>query len=112
VRECTPTKLTQTWGRFALLLFGGELKIEGNIIVVDKFLKFKMGEGGGDKSAILLKSLRGVLDEVINEKVAEYVDEDEDEDEDQNDEEEVHKMARREKNEKVIKVLALLLQLE
>lgn len=60
--------------RFALLLFGGDLEIVKNAIIVDGWLKFKVS-GDGDKStvnnAVLLLALRESLDEMILEHVLE-----------------------------------------
>ena len=66
--------------RFALLLFGGELEIVKNAIIVDGWLKFKVS-GDGEKSkttggvnntvynAVLILSLRERLDKIILEHV-------------------------------------------
>ena len=66
--------------RFALLLFGGNLEIVDNAIIVDGWLKFKVG-GDGDKSsskkgdivnnAVLILALREKLDGMILEHVLE-----------------------------------------
>jgi hypothetical protein len=50
--------------RYALLLFGGELEIRGNAIIVDGWLKFKVGKNG-TATAILLLELRSELDQVL-----------------------------------------------
>lgn len=47
--------------RFALLLFGGELEVINNAIVVDGWLKFKIGDKGVAGSVLLL-ALRNELD--------------------------------------------------
>ncbi|VEU35303.1 unnamed protein product [Pseudo-nitzschia multistriata] len=67
--------------RFALLLFGGDLEIAGNAIVVDGWLKFKVGDekeegkasskSGRDTTdnAVLLLALREKLDRMVLEHV-------------------------------------------
>jgi len=59
--------------KFALLLFGGELELVNNAIIVDKWLKFKVSrdEDGGKLNAILVLSLRELLDKMILEHVVE-----------------------------------------
>lgn len=65
--------------RFALLLFGGELEIAKNAIIVDGWLKFKVGNNSDDSSstatsienAVLLLSLREALDKVVLDHVLE-----------------------------------------
>lgn len=59
--------------KFALLLFGGELELVKNAIIVDKWLKFKVSsdEEGAKQNAILIMSLRELLDKVILEHVVE-----------------------------------------
>jgi hypothetical protein len=61
--------------RFALLLFGGELKIVKNALIVDGWLKFKVGDvdtkGGDIDNAVLILSLRERLDKIILEHVLE-----------------------------------------
>jgi ATP-dependent RNA helicase DHX57 len=47
--------------RFALLLFGGNLEVKDNFIVVDNWLKFKVGDNGRN-AAILMTELRRELD--------------------------------------------------
>ena len=61
--------------KFALLLFGGELELVNNAIIVDKWLKFKVSsdEKGGKLNAILVLSLRELLDKMILEHVVEKV---------------------------------------
>jgi hypothetical protein len=64
--------------RFALLLFGGDLEIVKNAIIVDGWLKFKVS-GDGDKTsskkgdavdnAVLILALRETLDSMILEHV-------------------------------------------
>lgn len=52
--------------RFALLLFGGELVIEKNALIVDGWLKFKVGESGsGIAALVLIQELRTELDSVL-----------------------------------------------
>jgi len=63
--------------RFALLLFGGELKIDKNAIIVDGWLKFKVsGEDAKDEgkkdiilNAVLILALRERLDAMLLERV-------------------------------------------
>ena len=63
--------------RFALLLFGGELEIDKNAIIVDGWLKFKVsGEDAKDKgkkdiilNAVLILALRERLDAMLLERV-------------------------------------------
>lgn len=50
--------------RFAILLFAGDLEVKDNFIVVDGWLKFKVGDKGRT-TAILIKELRQELDEVL-----------------------------------------------
>ncbi|KAL3912800.1 MAG: hypothetical protein SGILL_006742, partial [Bacillariaceae sp.] len=63
--------------RFALLLFGGELQIVKNAIVVDGWLKFKVCSGDSDddtkaiENAVLLLALRESLDKVVLEHILE-----------------------------------------
>lgn len=59
--------------KFALLLFGGELELVKNAIVVDSWLKFKVSsdEDSIKQNAVLIISLRDLLDEVILEHVVE-----------------------------------------
>ena len=61
--------------KFALLLFGGELELVNNSIIVDTWLKFKLGSDEKDfkLNAILLLSLRELLDKMILEHVVEKV---------------------------------------
>ena len=61
--------------KFALLLFGGELELVNNAIIVDKWLKFKVSsdEEGGKLNAILVLSLRELLDKMILDHVVEKV---------------------------------------
>lgn len=63
--------------KFALLLFGGELDLKNNALIVDFWLKFKVS-GHGEKSkrgdvnnAVLILSLRQLMDDVILEHVQE-----------------------------------------
>lgn len=52
--------------RFALLLFGGELEVRDTALIVDDWLKFKVGErGGGTSGAVLIRELRKELDTVM-----------------------------------------------
>ncbi|CAB9528460.1 Putative ATP-dependent RNA helicase DHX30 [Seminavis robusta] len=55
--------------RFALLLFGGELSIEKNALIVDGWLKFKVGDKGANNGIVLLQELRSQLDAVLLEHV-------------------------------------------
>jgi len=66
--------------RFALLLFGGDLEIVQNAIIVDGWLKFKVSGGEGDgegksgskdtvDNAVLILALREQLDQMILERV-------------------------------------------
>ncbi len=63
--------------KFALLLFGGELELIKNAIIVDGWLKFKISDDGESKgkrevdNAVLILSLRSLLDDVMNEHVIE-----------------------------------------
>ena len=63
--------------KFALLLFGGELELVKNAIIIDKWLKFKVASDddsdktAGKQNAILILSLRELLDDVILEHVVE-----------------------------------------
>ncbi|KAL7548858.1 hypothetical protein ACHAWF_012127 [Thalassiosira exigua] len=60
--------------KFALLLFGGELELVKNAIIVDEWLKFKVvdSEDQTDKlNAVLILTLRELLDRVIVEHVVE-----------------------------------------
>ena len=62
--------------KFALILFGGELELVKNAIIVDKWLKFKVSSddesGSGAKgNAVLILTLRELLDRVILEHVVE-----------------------------------------
>ena len=51
-------------GRFAILLFGGRLSVEGSHIIVDRFLKFNIGSGG-ESSSILINELRTLCDDMM-----------------------------------------------
>lgn len=64
--------------KFTLLLFGGRLELVSNALIVDDWLKFKLSSGDGDKSkggainnAVLIISLRTLLDDLILEHVQE-----------------------------------------
>jgi len=69
--------------RFALLLFGGELEIVKNAIIVDGWLKFKVGQESSPSSsssntntatvenAVLIQALREELDRVMSEHIIE-----------------------------------------
>jgi HrpA-like RNA helicase len=64
--------------RFALLLFGGNLEIVKNAIIVDDWLKFKVISGSdnntgndGLENAVLILALRETLDKVILEHILE-----------------------------------------
>jgi hypothetical protein len=50
--------------RFALLLFGGNLEVHNNALIVDGWLKFKVGDKG-TASALLIQELRTELDNVM-----------------------------------------------
>jgi hypothetical protein len=50
--------------RFALLLFGGELEVQNNALIVDGWLKFKVGEKG-TSNAVLIQELRYQLDNIM-----------------------------------------------
>lgn len=50
--------------KFALLLFGGNLQVKDNFLVVDDWLKFKVGDKGRS-TAILMTELRRELDMVF-----------------------------------------------
>jgi len=50
--------------RFALLLFSGEVELRGNAIILDGWLKFKIGDRG-KAGAILIIELRKELDNVM-----------------------------------------------
>lgn len=65
--------------KFALLLFGGTPEIAKNAIVIDKWLKFKVSadDESVKQNAVLILSLREVLDEAIMDNVNEtYSDQD------------------------------------
>jgi Helicase associated domain (HA2) len=52
--------------RFALLLFGGELVIERNALVLDSWLKFKIGgDNKGNAGLVLIQELRCELDNLL-----------------------------------------------
>lgn len=55
--------------RFTLLLFGGELEIRDNAVIVDKWLKFKVGDKGV-ATAVLLLELRNELDKVLLRRIS------------------------------------------
>jgi HrpA-like RNA helicase len=63
--------------RFALMLFGGELQIVKNAVIVDDWLKFKICSRDDDddvkaiENAVLIFSLREALDKVIVEHIQE-----------------------------------------
>jgi len=59
--------------RFALLLFGGQPQLVKNAIIVDQWLKFKVSsdEESIKQNAVLILSLRELLDKVILEHVVE-----------------------------------------
>eukprot|EP00520_Triparma_pacifica_P006003 CAMPEP_0118649126 /NCGR_PEP_ID=MMETSP0785-20121206/9536_1 /TAXON_ID=91992 /ORGANISM="Bolidomonas pacifica, Strain CCMP 1866" /LENGTH=857 /DNA_ID=CAMNT_0006541391 /DNA_START=643 /DNA_END=3214 /DNA_ORIENTATION=- len=57
--------------RFALLLFAGspsDTKVDGNTLVLNNFVKFKIGTGG-EKTAILCNELRSLCDEILLERL-------------------------------------------
>ena len=52
--------------RFAIILFGGNLDMKGNSIVVDEWLKFKIGRNDDSKySAYLIHALREEIDNIM-----------------------------------------------
>ena len=57
--------------KFALILFGGQLELVKNAIIVDKWLKFKVSsdEETAKQNAVLILSLRDLLDQVILENM-------------------------------------------
>ncbi|KAI2503246.1 helicase [Fragilaria crotonensis] len=55
--------------RFALLLFGGNLEVKENVILVDKWLKFKVGDRGRI-TAVLLTEFRQELDTVLLDRLS------------------------------------------
>eukprot|EP00986_Skeletonema_menzelii_P013094 scaffold7435_cov74-Skeletonema_menzelii.AAC.10 len=63
--------------KFSLLLFGGQLELVKNAIIIDGWLKFKVGDdteskkGSAIDNAVLILSLRDALDKVILEHVVE-----------------------------------------
>ena len=59
--------------KFALLLFGGEPQLVKNAIIIDGWLKFKVSsdDESGKQNAVLVLSLRELLDKVILEHVVE-----------------------------------------
>ena len=63
--------------KFSLLLFGGQLELVKNAIIIDGWLKFKVSDDSESKkgsaidNAVLIMSLRDVLDKVIIEHVVE-----------------------------------------
>jgi len=63
--------------KFALLLFGGQLDLVKNAIIVDGWLKFKVsgdaekGRGGDVDNAVLILAVRDLLDNLILEHVME-----------------------------------------
>ena len=50
--------------RFSLLLFGGDLEVKNNALIVDGWLKFKVGDKG-KSNAVLIQELRNELDRVM-----------------------------------------------
>lgn len=54
--------------RFALLLFGGELDVKSNAIIVDDWLKFKIADRGA-AGAVLLLAFRDELDKCMVEHI-------------------------------------------
>jgi hypothetical protein len=54
--------------RFALLLFGGELKVKNNAIIVDDWLKFKIADKGV-AGAVLILAFRDELDKNMLEHI-------------------------------------------
>jgi hypothetical protein len=55
--------------RFSLLFFGGELEVVNNVIRVDEWLKFKIGDKGV-AGAVLLLALRDELHNTLLQHVA------------------------------------------
>ena len=53
--------------RYALLLFSGDLVIQGNCIILDGWLKFKIGSADKDRAggALLIHALRQELDQMV-----------------------------------------------
>lgn len=51
--------------RYALLLFGGSLQLEKNAIIVDGWLKFKVGDKDQAGCAVLILELRKEVDNII-----------------------------------------------
>ena len=57
--------------RFALLLFAGspgDTKVEGNVLVLNDFVKFKIGDGG-ENTAILVHEMRSLCDTMLVERL-------------------------------------------
>ena len=55
--------------KFALILFGGQLELVKNAIIIDKWLKFKASSDEESANAVLILSLRDLLDQVILENM-------------------------------------------
>lgn len=55
--------------RYAVLLFAGELQVNSNAIVVDEWLKFKIGDNGSHGPVLLFK-LREELDKLLADQIA------------------------------------------
>ena len=55
--------------RFALLLFGGSLEVKDNFILVDKWLKFKVGDRGRIAAELIIE-FRQELDMVLSNQLS------------------------------------------
>jgi hypothetical protein len=55
--------------RYSLLLFGGDLSVEGNNVCVGRFLKFKIGSGG-EEGSLLVRGLRRMVELMLLERLA------------------------------------------
>ena len=55
-------------GKFALMLFGGELEVAGEDLVVDSWIKFRVGEKGRG-CAVLVAELRRELDRILHKQI-------------------------------------------
>ena len=55
--------------RYALILFGGNVVIKENALIIDNWLKFKVGREGSKYGAFLIHSFRQVLDNLILRRV-------------------------------------------
>eukprot|EP00956_Cyclotella_meneghiniana_P023885 scaffold47280_cov66-Cyclotella_meneghiniana.AAC.1 len=65
--------------KFTLLLFGGDLELANNALIVDGWLKFKVdgnkekSKGGDLNNAVLILSLRKIIDDLILEHVEQMI---------------------------------------